>query len=89
MSGTFGTSGGSTKRDALDMSTLVNFMQLQGSSVIAQLSIVTSQGSQVSIGMMFQMQMLMNHFSQASEMSSALFSAMNTEIVGMAKAMNR
>jgi len=55
----------------------------------AKLQRIQSEGSSISIGDMFDMQMLMNHLSQLSEMSSAIVSASNSAITTMAKAISR
>jgi hypothetical protein len=41
--------------------------------------------SAISIGSMFEMQMLMNHLSQLSEMSTSVISSMNTSVSSMAR----
>jgi len=46
---------------------------------------IQSQKSAISIGDMFEMQMLMNHLSQLSEMATAVVSASNTAISSMAR----
>lgn len=46
---------------------------------------IQSQKSAISIGDMFEMQMLMNHLSQLSEMSTAVVSASHTAISSMAR----
>lgn len=53
----------------------------------AQAKITQIQGrrSAISIGDMFEMQMLMNHLSQLSEMGTAVVSAANTAILSMAR----
>jgi len=46
---------------------------------------IQSRRSAISIGDMFEMQMLMNHLSQLSEMSTGVVSASNTAIMSMAR----
>lgn len=46
---------------------------------------IQAQKSAISIGDMFEMQMLMNHLSQLSEMSTSVVSATNTAISSMAR----
>jgi len=50
-----------------------------------QLDEIEKTKSAVSIGKMFKMQMMMNHLSQISEMSTGVMSAMNTAVSGMAR----
>ncbi len=54
-------------------------------SAKAKLSQIKKNQSSVSIGDMFEMQMLMNHLSQLSEMSTGVVSASNTAINSMAR----
>ncbi|MBA3957795.1 MAG: DUF5407 domain-containing protein [Parachlamydiaceae bacterium] len=54
-------------------------------SAKAKLLEIKSRRSGISIGDMFEMQMLMNHLSQLSEMSTAVVSAANTAITSMAR----
>jgi len=46
---------------------------------------IKGRRSAISIGDMFEMQMLMNHLSQLSEMSTAVVSASNSAIASMAR----
>ncbi|HEV8051784.1 MAG TPA: DUF5407 family protein [Parachlamydiaceae bacterium] len=54
-------------------------------SAKAKLSSIKSRRSAISIGDMFEMQMLMNHLSQLSEMSTSVVSASNSAISSMAR----
>lgn len=54
-------------------------------SAKAKLSSIKSRTSAISIGDMFEMQMLMNHLSQLSEMSTSVVSASNSAIASMAR----
>jgi Family of unknown function (DUF5407) len=54
-------------------------------SAKAKLSSIKSRNSAISIGDMFEMQMLMNHLSQLSEMSTSVVSASNSAIASMAR----
>jgi len=54
-------------------------------SAKAKLSTIQGRRSAISIGDMFEMQMLMNHLSQLSEMSTSIVSASNTAIASMAR----
>ena len=53
--------------------------------VQAKLGLLKQRGEQISIVDMFQMQMLMNHLSQLSEMSTSVLSASNSAIASMAR----
>lgn len=46
---------------------------------------IKNNRSSISIGDMFEMQMLMNHLSQLSEMTTGVVSASNTAIMSMAR----
>jgi len=50
-----------------------------------KLEIIQAKRSAISIGDMFEMQMLMNHLSQLSEMSTAVVSASSSAITSMAR----
>jgi hypothetical protein len=54
-------------------------------SAKTKLSAIENNRSSISIGDMFEMQMLMNHLSQLSEMSTAVVSASNNAITRMAQ----
>lgn len=63
------------------------FAVIQDATISAKskLSAIKSRRSSISIGDMFEMQMLMNHLSQLSEMSTSVVSASNTAISSMAR----
>jgi len=65
-----------------DLFSLVNTAT---ASAKAKLLEIQSRRSAISIGDMFEMQMLMNHLSQLSEMSTSVVSASNTAISSMAR----
>ena len=65
-----------------DLFSLVNTATV---SAKAKLLEIQSRRSAISIGDMFEMQMLMNHLSQLSEMSTSVVSASNTAISSMAR----
>ena len=73
-----GQSGFSVK----DLFSLVNTAT---ASAKAKLLEIQARRSAISIGDMFEMQMLMNHLSQLSEMSTSVVSASNTAISSMAR----
>lgn len=54
-------------------------------SAKAKLSQIKSNRSSISIGDMFEMQMLMNHLSQLSEMATSVVSASNAAISMMSR----
>lgn len=54
-------------------------------SATAKLTQIQNRRSAISIGDMFEMQMLMNHLSQLSEMATAVVSSANTAITSMAR----
>ena len=54
-------------------------------SAKTKLSSIQARKSSISIGDMFEMQMLMNHLSQISEMSTSVVSASNSAISSMAR----
>lgn len=56
-------------------------------SAKAKLSSIKSRRSAISIGDMFEMQMLMNHLSQLSEMATSVVSASSSAITDMARNM--
>ncbi len=61
------------------MATLASIQSLKAD--VANLTDILRRSEHISIGDMFQMQMLMNHLSQMEEMSSAVVSALNEAIV--------
>lgn len=65
-----------------DLFSLVNTATV---SAKAKLLEIQQRRSAISIGDMFEMQMLMNHLSQLSEMSTSVVSASNTAISAMAR----
>jgi hypothetical protein len=82
----FGTTTGSAAvQPGFSVSSL--FRLVNDATRSAQAKIIEIQGrrSAISIGDMFEMQMLMNHLSQLSEMATAVVSAANTSIQSMAR----
>src|SRR5438045_4135943 len=65
-----------------DLFSLVNTAT---ASAKAKLLEIQKRRSAISIGDMFEMQMLMNHLSQLSEMSTSVVSASNSAISSMAR----
>jgi len=54
-------------------------------SARAQLQLISANRSSISIGDMFQMQMLMNHLSQLSEMATDVVQSSNSALMSMAR----
>lgn len=63
------------------------FKVIQDATISAKTKLLEIQNrrSSISIGDMFEMQMLMNHLSQLSEMSTNIVSAANSAIASMAR----
>jgi len=63
------------------------FTLITNATISAQTKLqeIQNRRSSISIGDMFEMQMLMNHLSQLSEMASNVVSAANTAIMSMAR----
>jgi hypothetical protein len=76
---------GSNVRSAIVWAPLVASISAATISCKAKLLVIQKTKSAISIGDMFEMQMLMNHLSQLSEMSTAVASASNTAIASMAR----
>lgn len=53
--------------------------------VKTKLDKIQKNNSAISIGDMFEMQMLMNHLAQLSEMSTSVISSMNSSVSSMAR----
>ena len=83
------TTGG-TIADKFDTQALLQIVNAGAQRQKAQsVTASTQSGQTVRIGDMFQMQMLMNHFSQASEMSGSVLSAQNNAVENMSRSLNR
>jgi len=67
------------------------FACINNASVSAKtkLSAINARTSSISIGDMFEMQMLMNHLSQLSEMATSVVSASNSALSKMASNISR
>lgn len=65
--------------------TLFNILNAATVSAKTKLLEIKNRRSAISIGDMFEMQMLMNHLSQLSEMSTAVVAASNTAISSMSR----
>jgi len=73
------------EREAFDVETLVKVVTDATASAKQKLDDIKARQSAISIGDMFDMQMLMNHLSQLSEMSTSVVSASNTAILSMSR----
>jgi hypothetical protein len=74
-----------TPRTGFGMDALIQFVQNATISARSKLAELQARKSAISIADMFDMQMLMNHLSQLSEMTSAIVSASNQSISSMAR----
>lgn len=76
---------GSNVRTGFSVKDLFAVLNDATNSAKAKLDQIKNNRSAISIGDMFEMQMLMNHLSQLSEMSTAVVSASNQAITRMAQ----
>lgn len=74
-----------TDREGFNMEELIEIVTNATISAKTKLQDIKARRSAISIGDMFEMQMLMNHLSQLSEMSTAVVNASNSAIVSMAR----
>lgn len=71
--------------ETVNMNELVSIIGDATKNVTEKLRKMKNSGEEISISEMFEMQMLMNHLSQLSEMCTSVVSAMNTSIMAMAR----
>jgi hypothetical protein len=87
--GTFGASGsgtgGAQQLVGFTVGELFSIVDNATRSAQAKLQEIKSRRSAISIGDMFEMQMLMNHLSQLSEMATSVVSASQSAIMDMAR----
>ncbi|MCB1119478.1 MAG: DUF5407 domain-containing protein [Chlamydiia bacterium] len=76
---------GLNRQNAFLVSALFDIVNEATVSARAKLLVIQERRSAISIGDMFEMQMLMNHLSQLSEMSTSVVAATNTAIMSMAR----
>ena len=76
---------GSGIQSGFNVGVLFSVLNDAVASAKTKLAQIKQNTSSISIGDMFEMQMLMNHLSQLSEMSSAVVSASNSAITRMAQ----
>lgn len=67
--------------------TLLDIVSEQTENARTKMNAIKDRGDSISIGDMFDMQMLMNRLSQLSEMSTSVVSATNSSIGSMARNM--
>ncbi len=76
---------GNHNRAGFDVSQLFKAVNAATMDAKLKIGLIASRRSAISIGDMFEMQMLMNHLSQLSEMSSNVVAAANSAIMTMAR----
>lgn len=77
---------GQNVQTGFDVKTLMETVADATDDVKAKLAHMKQSKSSISIGDMFEMQMLMNHLTQLSEMTTNVVSASNAAIGSMARA---
>jgi hypothetical protein len=76
---------GTGKNSGFSVQALFTLLNDATTSAKTKIIAIKNNRSSISIGDMFEMQMLMNHLSQLSEMSSNVVSASNQAILTMAR----
>jgi Family of unknown function (DUF5407) len=76
---------GSNVQSGFSVESLFKVINNATISAKTKLSSIKARRSSISIGDMFEMQMLMNHLSQLSEMATSVVSASNSAIADMAR----
>jgi hypothetical protein len=76
---------GGNPREGFDINFLIGVVNDATISAKTKLQLLQARRSSISIADMFDMQMLMNHLAQLSEMSTSIVSAANTSISSMAR----
>lgn len=76
---------GDSRQSGFDVNFLFHIVSDATLSAKMKLQAIKDRRSSISIGDMFEMQMLMNHLSQLSEMSTNVVSAANQAINSMAR----
>ena len=76
---------GDNVQSGFSVNTLFHVIQDATISAKTKLVQIKSRRSAISIGDMFEMQMLMNHLSQLSEMCTSVVAAANSSIMSMAR----
>lgn len=82
----FGTPSGSAQvMEGFSVNALFSLVNAATVSAQTKLAQIQARQSSISIGDMFEMQMLMNHLSQLSEMATAVVNAANTAVMSIAR----
>ena len=89
MSSNSNTYKGDGAQPGFDVKQLFSVLNDATASAKAKLSRIKDMKSSISIGDMFEMQMLMNHLSQLSEMATGVVGASNDAIKSMASKIGR
>lgn len=76
---------GNILRSGFEVNQLFNVVNNATISAKVKIGLISARRSAISIGDMFEMQMLMNHLSQLSEMVTNVVSAANSAIMSMAR----
>jgi Family of unknown function (DUF5407) len=76
---------GNGKQSGFNVQALFSIVNNATVSCKTKLTEIQGKRSSISIGDMFEMQMLMNHLSQLSEMSTAVVSSSSSAITSMAR----
>ena len=76
---------GDNVQSGFNVNTLFSVVHDATVSAKTKLVQIKNRRSAISIGDMFEMQMLMNHLSQLSEMSTSVVAAANSAIMSMAR----
>jgi len=76
---------GSSPHSGFSVTDLFSLVNTATASAKAKLLEIQARRSAISIADMFEMQMLMNHLSQLSEMSTSVVSASHTAVSSMAR----
>jgi len=88
-SGNFGSApinfSGDSRQSGFQVQALFGLLTNATISAKTKLLEIQSRRSSISIGDMFEMQMLMNHLAQLSEMATGVVSASNSAIMSMAR----
>ncbi len=79
------TSGSAQVMDGFSVSSLFTLVNAATVSAETKLAQIQARQSSISIGDMFEMQMLMNHLSQLTEMATSVVNAANTAVMSMAR----
>ena len=79
------TYSGINRQSGFTVNSLIGIINNAVGSAKMKLLQIQNNRSSISIGDMFEMQMLMNHLSQLSEMATDVVSASNTAISSMAR----